>query len=133
MHPALNREYAIRNDVIIFEHKKQLIKDFGTEPIPRFINSGNNLDQTIELLGSANTILTNSYHGAYWGTLLKKRVMIIGGAWSSKFKFFKHPPTILGKKDNWKDYYDRTPIYYTALDECISATKSYWNTIKEMI
>ena len=132
MHPALNKEYAIKNDVIIFEHKKQMIKDFGTDPIPRFINSGSNLEQTIELLGSANVILTNSYHGAYWGTLLKKKVMIIGGAWSSKFKFFKHPPMILGKKENWKDYYDNAPVYHTALEESVAATENFWNTIKEM-
>ena len=27
---------------------------------PRFVNSGDNMDQTIELLGSANYIITNS-------------------------------------------------------------------------
>lgn len=98
MHPALRKHYAIKNDVIFFEHKKQLIKgtDFGTDPIPRFINSGSNVEQTIELLGSANVILTNSYHGAYWGTLLKKKVIVIG-AWSSKFYYMKHTPYFLDR------------------------------------
>lgn len=130
MHPALRKQYAIKNDIIWFEHKKQLIKDFGPEPIPRFVNSGDNIEQTIELLGSANIILTNSYHGAYWGTLLKKKVIIVGGTWSTKFKWFRHPPTILGKKEDWQDAIDSSNIYNSALDECIYATEQYWNTIK---
>jgi hypothetical protein len=131
MHPALTKTYAIKNDVIWFEHKKQMIKDFGKDPIPRFINSGDNIEQTIELLGSANTILTNSYHGAYWGTLLKKKVIIVGGVWSSKFKFFKHPPIILGKKEEWQDYKETAPVYENALDECRSATETFWKNIKQ--
>lgn len=133
MHPALERKHAIKNDIIFFEHKKQLIKDFGQDPIPRFVNSGSNIEQTIELLGSANIILTNSYHGAYWGTLLKKKVIIVGGAWSSKFKFFKHQPQVMGKKDNWKDFVDTAPIFDHALDQCRQATIEYWNTIKHAV
>jgi hypothetical protein len=131
MHPALSKTYAVKNDVIWFEHKKQLIKDFGKDPIPRFINSGDNIEQTIELLGSANTILTNSYHGAYWGTLLKKKVIVVGGAWSSKFKFFKHPPIVLNKKEEWQDYREVAPIYENALDECRIATQEFWKELKD--
>lgn len=131
MHPAFDKTYAIKNDVIFFEHKKQMIKDFGKDPIPRFINSGDNIEQTIELLGSANIILTNSYHGAYWGTLLKKKVIVVGGAWSSKFKFFKHQPVILGKKDEWQYFRDTAPMYPTALDECRAATQAFWQTIQQ--
>ncbi len=130
MHPALTKTYAVKNDVIWFEHKKQMIKDFGNDPIPRFINSGSNIEQTIKLLGSANTILTNSYHGAYWGTLLKKQVIVVGGAWSSKFKFFKHPPIILSKKEEWQDYRETAPVYENALEECRVATQSFWQNIQ---
>lgn len=130
MHPAFDKTYQIKNDIIWFEHKKQLIKDFGQDPIPRFINSGTNIDQTIELLGSANTILTNSYHGAYWGTLLKKKVILVGGSWSTKFKFMKYPPVILGKKEHWKDVVETAPIYENALEDCRKANRDYWNLIQ---
>lgn len=130
MHPALRKKYTIKNDIIWFEHKKQLIKDFGSDPIPRFINSGNNIDQTIELLGSANIILTNSYHGAYWGLLLKKRVVVVGG-WSTKFYKMRHRPYILDKNENYKDVIDQTHIYGSALDESIAATEQFWRTIQE--
>jgi hypothetical protein len=129
MHPALRKKYPIRNHAIWFEHKKQLIKDFGDEPVPRFVNSGDNIEQTIELLGSAEVILTNSYHGAYWGTLLGKKVIAVG-PWSNKFLFMKHPPRFLSKKENWKDAIDSTTEYPDALDECISANEKYWKQIK---
>jgi hypothetical protein len=133
MHPAFDKKYPIKNDVIWFEHKKQMIKDFGKEPIPRFINSGNNLEQTIELLGSANIILTNSYHGAYWGTLLGKRVIVVGGTWSNKFKFMKHQPVILDKRETWENYRETAPIYENALIESRQATKDFWRQIQESV
>jgi hypothetical protein len=133
MHPAFDRKYTVKNDVIWFEHKKQMIKDFGQDPIPRFVNTGNNIDQTIELLGSANIILTNSYHGAYWGVLLGKKVIIVGGAWSSKFKFMKHAPIILDKREDWKDFRETAPVWENSLEECREANKNYWKQIKDSL
>lgn len=129
MHPALTKNYSIKNDIIWFEHKKQLLKDFGNDSIPRFINSGSNIDHTIELLGSANIILTNSYHGAYWGTLLKKRVVVVG-PWSNKFQFMKHAPAMPGKRESWQDALGRAITYPDALAECRTANENFWNRIK---
>ena len=131
MHPALRKSYSIKNKVIWFEHKKQLIKssDFGGDPIPRFVNSGDNIEQTIELLGSSEIILTNSYHGAYWGTLLGKKV-IVDNAWSSKFYTMRHTPLILEKGEYWRDAIDAAKIYPNALDECIGANQRFWNEVQ---
>lgn len=132
LHPALQKKYSIKNDVIFFEHKKQLLKDFGDESIPRFINSGSNIEQTIELLGSANIILTNSYHGAYWGTLLKKRVIVID-PWSTKFLNFKHMPVLLDNTNSWKSAVEKAEIYSNALDDCISTNELFWNKIRNSL
>ena len=129
LHPALAQNYAIKNEVIWFEHKKGLIKDFGDDSIPRFINSGNNIEQTIELLGSAQTILTNSYHGAYWGTLLGRRVIVVG-AWSTKFMAMRWPPAFMNEGDVWRTI--DTKIYEDALDICIEKNRLYWDEIKCM-
>ena len=129
MHPAFDQEYEIKNEVIWFEHKKGLIKEFGDDPIPRFVNSGNNMAQTIELLGSAETILTNSYHGAYWGTLLRRRVIVVG-AWSTKFMAMRHAPSFIADTDNWRNV--NPLIYDSALDECREKTKDYWGDVKCM-
>jgi len=129
LHPALRGNYTIKNDVIWFEHKKQLIKDFGNDPIPRFVNSGANIEQTIELLGSANIILTNSYHGAYWGTLLGKRVVVVD-AWSTKFTRMKHTPAFKHKKGTWQEAAETAKTYPDALNECINVTQQFWDRIR---
>jgi hypothetical protein len=131
MHPALREKQKIKHRVIWFEHKKQLIKstEFGADPIPRFINSGNNIHETIRILGSAEVIITNSYHGAYWGTLLGKKVMV-AEAWSSKFNAMRHKPYFLGKGDFWRDHLDDVPTYPSALDECVNVTQAYWNKVR---
>lgn len=129
MHPALNNSYAIKNSVIWFEHKKGLIKDFGTDSIPRFVNSGNNMEQTIELLGSAETILTNSYHGAYWGTLLGRRVIVVG-AWSTKFSAMRWPPAFMNEGDDWRQV--ETQVHQDALEICIERNKQYWKKVQCM-
>jgi exopolysaccharide biosynthesis predicted pyruvyltransferase EpsI len=131
MHPALRKQYTIKNDIIWFEHKKQLVKDFGNDSIPRYINSGSNIDHTIELLGSANIIITNSYHGAYWGTLLKKRVIVVS-PWSSKFFALRHQVPLIDKTDNWTDAIDRCEIYQDALDECESETINMWTKVQSL-
>ena len=131
MHPAFEKKYSIRNPVIWFEHKKQLIKDkvFGNESIPRFVNSGSNVEQTIELLGSAEVVLTNSYHGAYWATLLKRKVIVVG-AWSSKFKYLKHQPAFVDTAQDWRNAIDNAVVHNDALDECRSATQAFWDGIR---
>lgn len=131
MHPALQKKYTIKNPVIWFEHKKQLIKDkvFGNESIPRFINSGSNLEHTIELLGSAEVVLTNSYHGAYWATLLRRKVIVVG-SWSSKFQFMKHAPVFIRPDQNWRDVIDNAVTYEDALEECRQANQNFWEAIQ---
>jgi hypothetical protein len=129
MHPALDKKYAIKNDVIFYEHKKQLIKNFGNDSMPRFVNSGNNIDQTIELLGSANIILTNSYHGAYWGVLLGKKVIVVE-PWSSKFLSMKYAPWILKRDQDWKDVVDLVKTREGALESSRLATTNFWEKIK---
>jgi hypothetical protein len=134
MHPAFRERHVTKHPVIWFEHKKQMIKstEFGGDPIPRFINSGNNVGEAIRLLGSADVIITNSYHGAYWGTLLRKKV-IVAEAWSSKFNAMRHKPYFLSKGEFWKDCINNVPVYNTALEECINATEQYWNKVKGYI
>jgi len=133
MHPAFEKQYKIKNDIIIFEHKKQILKPtvFGNRPVPRFVNSGNNMEQTIEILGSANTIVTNSYHGAYWGALLGKKVIVIE-PWSSKFYGLKHKPFIVNKGLSWEVGIEEAQTFPEALQECRQVTKEFWGEVKQL-
>lgn len=132
MHPAFDKEYKVTNKIIWFEHKKQLIKgaDFGAVPIPRVVNTGQNFEQTIALLGSAEVVVTNSYHGVYWATLLGKKVICVD-PWTSKFFYFKHMP-VLAKSKDWENMLDEAVSYPESLKECREANINFWNKVKQL-
>ena len=135
--PAFRKTYTVKNDIIVFEHKKQLLKgnEFGDFSIPRFVNSGQNMEQTIELLGGANTVLTNSYHGAYWSLLLGKRTIVID-SWSTKFRHLGVKPIYL-KKQNMQELMTiietTKPQTNTFLEDSIQRNDKFWREVKGML
>lgn len=132
MHPAFDKEYKITNEIVWFEHKKRLLdnKTFDKLPAPRMINTGQNMEQIVEFLGSAETVITNSYHGVYWAILLGRKVVCI--PWGSKFHAFKHPPTMANDK-NWSDMISKAVSYDNALDDCRTANKDFYQEVISLI
>ena len=132
MHPAFDKTYKIKNDFVWFEHKKRLIdnRSFDVKPAPRMLNTGQNIEQIIEFLGSAETVVTNSYHGVYWATLLKRKVICI--PWGSKFNMFKHPPLMANEK-NWSEMIGTGDVYNDALKECREANLSFSKDVVNLI
>ncbi|MEB3342954.1 hypothetical protein [Okeania sp.] len=76
----------IKHKFVVFSHKKYQIK-LGN--FPRMTNGTHNFTQVLDFLGSGETILTSSYHGVYWGTLLGRKVLSF--PFSSKFYTLKYP------------------------------------------
>jgi len=132
MHPAFDEEYEIKNEVVWFEHKKRLIdgKFLDALPAPRMLNTGQNLEQVIEFLGSAETVVTNSYHGVYWATLLNRKVVCV--PWGSKFNMFKHPP-VMANERNWVDMIERAVNYPKALKECRTANEEFYQDVIKLV
>ena len=132
MHPLFDKQYEITNEIVWFEHKKRLLdnKIFDKLPSPRMLNTGQNLQQILEFLGSGETVITNSYHGVYWATLLGRKVVCI--PWGSKFHAFKHPPVMATDK-NWSDMIAKTTSYPDALAECRIANKDFHQDVVKLI
>ena len=81
-------------------------------------------EEVIEFLGSSDVVVTNSYHGAYWATLLGKAVVAF--PWASKFHGLKHKPILCPAPDWWKELNDREQHQYKhALEECRQANKDF--------
>ena len=59
------------------------------EPVDVVFND-DSPERFIGKLRAAKAVVTNSYHGAYWATLLCKRVVVVGGG--SKVRMLKHRP-----------------------------------------
>lgn len=70
----------IKHEFVVFSHEKFKIK---VDSFPHMTHNTENLRDVINFLGSGQTILTSSYHGAYWGMLLGRRV--IAFPFSTKF------------------------------------------------
>ncbi|MCG6872047.1 MAG: hypothetical protein LJE84_07130 [Gammaproteobacteria bacterium] len=98
LHPAFDGRYPIRHEHVVYE---QSVLDSIPINGPRRGNLGDTpLESLLSFLGSGESILTNSYHGAYWGLLLGRRVVLYE-PWCTKFALM---PVELpaANADNWR-------------------------------
>ncbi|CAL4869162.1 hypothetical protein MMA231_03453 (plasmid) [Asticcacaulis sp. MM231] len=126
MLPQLDKPYVVQHEVVIYEHKRIPIPLNGT---PRLSNDGNDIDAVLAFLASGETVITNSYHGAYWATLLGKRVIAIPNM--SKMYRFKHFPVVC-RADEWKRFSALTRAYPEALAECRAANLAFFEEVKAL-
>lgn len=127
MHAAFDVKYSVKYEAVIYEHYQQSIPIVG---LPRMNNFKKPINEVIKFLGSANTVITTSYHGMYWATLLAKRVLVL--PFSSRFMFFKHKPVIL-KNLNWKIAAKGATIYNDSLKECRIINGVFYNHFLKML
>ena len=94
--------------------------------------SGENLVTIINFLSQGATIITNSYHGAYWGLLLGRKVLIFE-PFSNRFYGFKHQP-LFCDKDNWKSklQLDIKPTT-NYLEECRGINTNYYDKVMDLL
>ena len=127
MHPAFSKKYNVNHDVVVFEHKRISI-NIGA--FPTMTNEGSDIDSIISFLASGDTVITNSYHGAYWATLLGKKCVAI--PFSSKFNRMRHSP-VLSKINDWKESMRISRIYPDALSECRKANVDFYKSVVDVV
>jgi hypothetical protein len=129
MHPAFDKTYVEKQEVGYFLHKFKT-KIINTTNKSIMYNDEIDFEKTIEFMGSHKTIITDSYHGAYWAQLLGKNVQV--ASWSVKFNYFKNPPLFL---ENINDTPLKTSnkINYNFLSECRQLNKQFYNKFLELI
>jgi hypothetical protein len=158
MHPEFDKPRNIKHEFVILSHKKFQISFPG---IPRMTNKSKNFEEVLDFLGSGETILTSSFHAAYWGLLLNRKVLAF--PFNSKFYTMKHPPTIypaegwsrtrceltlFGRSicrmnypgdvhkcriENWKDYAKKAVISPDSLEECREQNRLFYRQVLETI
>ena len=133
-------------DILVYSHKRRKIqaksynnfwkKNRAFINIPKSVsmkhldNSGNDLFAKLKLMSKARVILTNSYHGVYWGTLLGKKV--ICQPFKSGLFSFKHRPLYVNKDVTLDDLH-AAPHYPGALDECRAANVNLFSELKKYL
>lgn len=97
--------------------------------LPTLYNDSS-FEETIRFLATSDVVLTNSYHGAYWATLLGREVIVVN-AYSSKFHGFKFPPAFAPDSD-WKSAILRGP-YFGALADARAANRAFHARVMEVL
>ena len=119
MHPAFDKKYTVKRDVVFYTHAFKSKYQY-TEGDIWMKNSEKDFDKVIEFLGSSRTVVTDSYHGAYWAQLLGKDVRVL--SWSVKFDYMKHTPSFLPHISEWGN---STPSFST--DEFLEESRDLNN------
>lgn len=105
LHPAFDMTAGPVHDFIVFEAVTKPIEIDA--PVRLNTNHPWFLDIAKSIL-SARTVVTNSYHGAYWSMLLNRRVILLEVD-SNRFNYLKHKPPRCNYL-NWTDFLKGDPI-----------------------
>lgn len=90
-----------------------------------------NIAEIIKFIGESEIIITGSFHAAYWGQLMQKKV-IINGNWSSKFDTMKYKPVKLS--NNIEDDIRKCIVPpHEYLKECIKLNDDFYMKIMNRI
>jgi hypothetical protein len=119
MSSLFDRKYDITTDVVFYGHKI-------LSPMDQLNNDCMDMAKVIEHLASGETVVTSSYHGVYWATLLGRKVVCV--PYGSKFYALKHMPVIV------KKYEGQAGIAHPgALAESREANQKMYEDVKTLI
>lgn len=129
MYSLFDIKYKVNNDVIFYLHQQFTDKEFFNsikQKYPTLDNYNNSFYEVIKFLSSGNTVITNSYHGMYWATLLGKKVVCIDI--HNKCKGIKWLP-VFADYNNWKEKIENAQTYSTALKEARLLNINFYNKV----
>ncbi len=89
------------------------------------------MERIIAFLASGETILTSSYHGAYWGFLLNRKV-VVWKPFSTKFYGLK-PRTVFADENNLELALSISQDNDGFLDECRELNRQFYYLVKGML
>jgi hypothetical protein len=135
--PLLSKAYPVKWKYGIFMHKHVAfnIPEAMASSYKVMFNNVTCMADVVEFLGNSEIVLTSSYHGMYWATLLGKRV-IVCQPFSSKFLLFKYPPAVLLGEWTSADLekaLSSTTVYPDSLRECREANMKFYYDIKAFL
>ena len=131
MHGYFDEPIQREREVVVYEHQDYPIEISGGAGFARMDNRESDFSKVIHFLGSAESVITSSYHGAYWATLLGCKV-VVANSFSSKFKRFKHAP-VISSQENIRDSLKQAQDYSDALGECREANKEFARDVEALL
>lgn len=133
MHAAFDDVPGPSDEVVAFLHGKEsggfdvafsdiptkynIDLSYATDPMREF-------NEVIEFLARGKFVVTNSYHGMYWATLLGRKVIALPNA--SKFLSFKYETSFCYDVTDWRGKLAFCQQHPQALEECREATIKFY-------
>ena len=120
------------HEVVFYEHRHHALELAGPG-IPRESNkrAANQMSEVLAFLASGKTVVTNTYHGAYWAMLLGRPVVVFK-PFSNRFFGFK-PAMVYADETNWEAALSKAAaIPRDYLEECRACNRRF-NAQVEML
>jgi hypothetical protein len=114
------------SSVGVYSHKRVLLSGFRDSS--RMTNSGDNLEEKLEFLSRHEYIVTNTYHGVYWATLLGRKVVCL--PFKSGLFSFKHKPAYSTGAVTDQVLHKATS-YPDSLEECRNQNIQFFDYLRE--
>ena len=127
LHEEFSAPHAITTDVVCYEHARHPLRLDG---VATMRNNGRDAVTAIRFLASAETVVTNTYHGMYWATLLGRKAIVL--PYSSKFHGFRYP-VAMSTPDKWRSARSSAAGFPEALDECRQANLRFADKVRERV
>ncbi len=116
------RDKKPKNKIGIYSHKRVPITHNSNKYLSSS-NEGNNIEEKLSFLSDHEYIITNTYHGVYWATLLNRKVLCL--PFKSGLFTFKHRPYFIKSFPVDSDL-EHAKNYENALEECRKANIDYY-------
>lgn len=87
--------------------------------------------EALAFLSSGAVVVTNSYHGAYWATLLGRGAVVVD-VYSSKLRQFRHRPAY-AEDGRWISAIRNAPRYPHSLAEARAANVAFFGRVMDRL
>jgi len=125
------REVVAKKFVGIYFHKRAPLdfRSSGLEDSDHMDNSGSDMEEKLKFLSRYEYIVTNTYHGVYWATLLAKKVICI--PFKSGLYSFKDAPSYSLSPIISDDIIHQARSFPDSLEECRKINTGFFERICE--
>ncbi|HEX8234144.1 MAG TPA: polysaccharide pyruvyl transferase family protein [Caulobacteraceae bacterium] len=129
MHPIFDEQFERRHEAVLFFNADKKIPRPEVRGLPELRNVAG-FEETVEFLASGDVVVTNSFHGVYWATLLGRRVVCL--PYSSKFYGFRFPPAY-ATAETALEAIAAAPAHPEALADCRRESRAFHKRVADLI
>jgi len=129
-HHMFDYPHEEKHEFVVYEHHSKPLRDYARQlNMPVMSNKGDTINNALLHIGSGANVITNSYHGMYWATLLGKNVYVTNEL-NSKIRTLKYQPTYIDGLSDALSIPSRS--YSEALQECREINDKFYNRVMEL-